>query len=78
MVYTRSMETLVTALFVFYILGMTAYAIWAERQMKEKDSIIDELAQSLTWFGYKENARDGDNDGIVQEGTKWERKVEKK
>jgi hypothetical protein len=69
------METLVTVLIVFYILGMTAYAIWAESQIKEKDSIIDELAQSLTWFGYKKNARDGDKDGIVQEGTRWERKI---
>jgi uncharacterized membrane-anchored protein len=25
--------------------------------------------------GYKPNARDGDNDGIIQDGTKWERKV---
>ena len=24
--------------------------------------------------GYKPDARDGDGDGIVQEGTKWERK----
>jgi hypothetical protein len=69
------MDTLITVLIVFYILGMTAYAIWAESQIKEKDSIIDELAQSLTWFGYKENARDGDKDGIVQEGTRWERKI---
>lgn len=69
------METLVTALVVFYILGMTAYAIWAELQMKEKDSIIDELAHSLTWFGYNPDARDGDKDGIVQDGTRWERKI---
>jgi uncharacterized membrane-anchored protein len=25
--------------------------------------------------GYKPDALDGDNDGIIQEGTKWERKV---
>ena len=72
------MDNLITAVMIFYILGTTAYVIWAERQMKEKDSIINELAQSLTWFGYKENARDRDNDGIIQDGTKWERKVEKK
>jgi hypothetical protein len=24
--------------------------------------------------GYKPNAKDGDGDGIIQEGTKWERK----
>ena len=78
MVYTRSMDNLLSIAMISYILGMTGYAIWAEQQMKEKDSIIDELAQSLTWFGYKENARDGDGDGIVQEGTKWERKAKKK
>jgi hypothetical protein len=25
--------------------------------------------------GYNPNARDGDKDGLVQEGTKWERKA---
>jgi hypothetical protein len=24
--------------------------------------------------GYKPNAKDGDGDGLVQDGTKWERK----
>jgi hypothetical protein len=24
--------------------------------------------------GYKSNAKDGDGDGLVQDGTKWERK----
>lgn len=28
--------------------------------------------------GYKANARDGDKDGIIQEGTRWERKARKK
>lgn len=27
--------------------------------------------------GYKPNAKDGDGDGIVQEGTKWERSIKK-
>jgi hypothetical protein len=27
--------------------------------------------------GFKANAKDGDGDGLVQEGTKWERKVKK-
>lgn len=27
--------------------------------------------------GYKPNAKDGDNDGLVQENTKWERKGKK-
>jgi hypothetical protein len=25
--------------------------------------------------GYKPNAKDGDGDGLVQDGTKWERKI---
>ena len=25
--------------------------------------------------GYKPNAKDGDKDGLVQDGTKWERKI---
>jgi len=25
--------------------------------------------------GFNPNAKDSDNDGIVQEGTKWERKI---
>lgn len=28
--------------------------------------------------GFKLNAKDGDGDGWVQEGTKWERKAKKK
>jgi hypothetical protein len=27
--------------------------------------------------GFNPNAKDGDKDGLVQEGTKWERKVRK-
>jgi hypothetical protein len=27
--------------------------------------------------GFKPNAKDGDRDGLVQEGTKWERKAKK-
>jgi hypothetical protein len=27
--------------------------------------------------GFKANAKDGDGDGWIQEGTKWERKVKK-
>jgi hypothetical protein len=69
------METLSIVLMAFYILGTVCYIIWAELEIKEKNSIIDELSQSLTWFGYNPDARDGDKDGIVQEGTRWERKI---
>jgi hypothetical protein len=27
--------------------------------------------------GFNPNAKDGDKDGLIQEGTKWERKVTK-
>jgi hypothetical protein len=27
--------------------------------------------------GFNPNAKDGDKDGLVQEGTKWERKVKR-
>lgn len=28
--------------------------------------------------GYNPDARDGDGDGLIQDGTKWERKAKKK
>ena len=34
----------------------------------------DRLLKKIT-AGYKPNARDGDKDGLVQEGTRWERKI---
>jgi hypothetical protein len=27
--------------------------------------------------GYNPNAKDGDKDGVIQEGTRWERKAKK-
>jgi hypothetical protein len=76
--YTKIMKDILTYLMSAYVIGMTAYVIWAETKLKEKDFTIAGLKQDLIWFGYKENARDGDGDGIVQEGTKWERKAKKK
>jgi hypothetical protein len=44
------------------------------------------MAVAISWIavkedrlqkGFKPNAKDGDGDGWVQEGTKWERKVKK-
>jgi hypothetical protein len=44
------------------------------------------LAVAISWIaiqedrvqkGFKSNAKDGDRDGLIQEGTKWERKVKK-
>ena len=37
----------------------------------------DRLQKKIT-DGFKPNAKDGDKDGLVQEGTKWERKDKKK
>jgi len=37
-------------------------------------SIIS-LRQERINNGYKPNAKDGDKDGLVQDGTKWERKI---
>ena len=36
----------------------------------------DRLQKKIT-DGFKPNAKDGDKDGLVQEGTKWERKAKK-
>jgi hypothetical protein len=42
------------------------------------------MAVAISWIaiqedrsqkGFKANAKDGDGDGWIQEGTKWERKV---
>ena len=38
-------------------------------------AIQDEKIYKNIRDGYKPNAKDGDNDGIIQEGTKWERKA---
>jgi hypothetical protein len=38
----------------------------------QEDHLHKKIAQ-----GYNPNARDGDKDGLVQEGTRWERKIKK-
>ena len=38
----------------------------------KEDMLDKKIAQ-----GFNPNAIDGDKDGIIQEGTKWERKVKK-
>lgn len=52
-------------IFLVYLgmaIGFTIIAIKEDRYYKK---VAD---------GYNPDARDGDGDGIVQEGTKWERK----
>ena len=48
---------------------MTALVVTSEKEIKKlkKEAL-----------GYNSKAVDRDGDGIVQEGTKWERKVSKK
>jgi len=33
------------------------------------------IREDMISKGYNPNARDGDKDGLVQEGTRWERKA---
>jgi hypothetical protein len=40
-------------------------------------AIQEDRLQKKIDDGFKPNAQDGDNDGFIQEGTKWERKVKK-
>jgi hypothetical protein len=58
------MEVFTIALLI-YVLGVTLYGIDLIYQREELINLLD---------GYDATARDGDGDGIVQEGTKWERR----
>jgi hypothetical protein len=40
-------------------------------------TIKEDILQKKISQGFNFNAKDRDNDGLVQEGTKWERKVKK-
>jgi hypothetical protein len=40
-------------------------------------TIKEDRLQKKISQGFKPNAKDGDKDGLVQEGTKWERKVKR-
>ena len=41
-------------------------------------TIKEDRLQKKIADGFNPNAKDGDGDGWVQEGTKWERKAKKK
>ena len=41
-------------------------------------AIREDRLQKKILDGFNPNAKDNDKDGLVQEGTKWERKVKKK
>ena len=53
---------------LWYLAMCLAIGVVAYRE----DRMIKKISQ-----GYKSNAKDGDKDGLVQEGTRWERKVKK-
>jgi len=40
-------------------------------------AIQEDRLQKKIADGFNPNAKDGDDDGLIQEGTKWERKVKK-
>jgi hypothetical protein len=40
-------------------------------------TIKDDRLQKKIADGFDPNAKDGDKDGLIQDGTKWERKVKK-
>jgi hypothetical protein len=40
-------------------------------------TIREDRLQKKIANGFNPNAKDGDKDGLVQEGTKWERKAKK-
>jgi hypothetical protein len=67
--------TLINWLFVGYILVSIGIVAVLEQ---EKVLLRLALNESYRQLGYKEEATDGDNDGVVQDGTKWARKVSKK
>ena len=55
--------------FLVYLGIAIVISIMAIREDRLQKKILD---------GFNPNAKDNDKDGLVQEGTKWERKVKKK
>lgn len=43
--------------------------------VEEESTITDQTLEEKIADGYNPDAKDGDGDGIVQEGTKWERSI---
>ena len=40
-------------------------------------TIQEDRLQKKIKDGFNPNAKDGDGDGLIQEGTKWERRIKK-
>ena len=56
---------------VAYVLFMTSVLIWGDREINSLKYKIFLLENP----GYKHDAKDGDSDGRVQDGTIYERKI---
>ena len=56
-------EVVLWYLAICLVVGVVAY---------REDRMFKKISQ-----GYNPNARDGDKDGLIQEGTRWERKTKK-
>lgn len=50
------------------LVSISAFAIYEDKKIKDKIKLEKKIAE-----GFKPNPIDRDGDGIVQEGTKWER-----
>jgi hypothetical protein len=61
-VYNRHM----TSIILTYLAMVITISFLVIREDNLNKKIVD---------GFNPNAKDGDNDGIVQERTKWERKI---
>jgi hypothetical protein len=54
---------------VFVYLALAVVISWI--------TIKEDRLQKKIADGFNPNAKDGDEDGLLQDGTKWERKVKK-
>ena len=69
------MKNLIFWTLILYVIAMTSYAVWAEKQIKTKDTLLNNYKKLLSNYGYKLSPRDGDKDGFIQDGTNFERPI---
>ena len=65
------METIAFWMTIAYVIFMTSVAVWGDMKISSLKYKIFLLENP----GYNPNPIDRDKDGILQEGTKWERPV---
>lgn len=65
------MENIAFWMTIAYVIFMTSVAVWGDMKI----SALEHKIFLLENPGYNPNSIDGDKDGIVQEGTKWERSI---